>query len=76
MTIVASIIDALGGPTAIKVATGIPVQTVHSWINGEGGIPRWRRAGVMEAAQRLGKTLTAQQLAYLASSERKPDIAA
>lgn len=76
MSIVASIIGDLGGPTIINGATGIPMTTIHSWINGTGGIPRWRRAGIMEAAQRLGKTLSAQQLAYLASSERKPDIAA
>jgi hypothetical protein len=71
MHIVDRIISELGGPTAIANETGIPLQTVHSW-KPKGNIPHWRRQAVIDAAIRMGKTLSPDAAAYLTSSERAP----
>jgi hypothetical protein len=69
MNIVDRIFDALGGATVIAGETGDPVQTVHSWKK-NGNIPHWRRAAVIEAARKLGKTFDPELSAYLVSTER------
>lgn len=71
MTVVRSIIAELGGPTAISLETGIPVQTVSDWgVNGN--IPHWRRDALVALARRLNKPLDSEMVAYLASSNRAP----
>lgn len=71
MHIVDRIFDTLGEATAIAGETGDPVQTVHSW-KAKGNIPHWRRQAVIDAAKRLDRTLDADALAYLASTDRAP----
>ena len=68
-TIVHEIFEAYGGATAIHRATGVPVQTVHDWINkGKPEIPPWRRAALL--AVEPAKPLSEGARAYLLSTER------
>lgn len=71
MHVVERIFVELGESTAIANATGIPVQTVNSWKM-KGNIPHWRRQGIIDAAQRLGKSLAPDLAAYLASTDAPP----
>jgi hypothetical protein len=66
MNIIDTIFEALGGATAIARQTGDPVQTVHSWKT-KGNIPHWRRPAIIAAAQKMGKQLEPELLAYLAA---------
>lgn len=73
MSVVPSIFEAFGGVNALADATGFPQQTVSEWqTRNPPEIPPWRRPPVAEAARRLGKPLTQDALAYLASSARTP----
>lgn len=71
--VVTEIFEVLDGPTAIHRGTGIPVQTVHSWLaKGDPEIPPWRRAQVLTHARNCRKLddLSAEAQAYLKSDER------
>lgn len=74
-TVIEHIFDALGEATAMSTALGEPVQTVHSW-KANGNIPRWWRPHLLRLKPVEGKALSQDALAYLASRERKPRIAA
>ena len=76
MSIVHAIFDAFDGPTPIAEETGIPMKTVFSWKEAPPNIPAWRRPAVLEAARRKNITLSPEALAYLASAERAPKVAA
>lgn len=72
-TVIAHIFETLGGPTKVATGTGMPVQTVHSWINkSPAEIPPWRRPAVLDFARREKKLddLTSEAREYLASLER------
>jgi hypothetical protein len=72
MTEVHAIFEAFGGPTPIADATGFPLQTVCDWRKkGNPEIPPWRRAAVLEAANRLKLELPPEAVAYLGSNERR-----
>lgn len=74
--IIRHIFEKLDGYKAIADGTGMPVQTVHSWLGTDGRkaaeIPPWRRPAVLELAQRTGKvgSLSEEARAYLTSTER------
>jgi hypothetical protein len=71
--IVETIFEAFDGPSVIAKETGFALQTVSDWRrNGNKDIPPWRRRDVLQAAQRIGVTLPADALAYLASDVRLP----
>lgn len=72
MSIIIDIFRELGEATAIANETGDPVQTVHSWKS-NGKIPRWRRLTILEVAQRKGKQLSPEAIAYLTSTDKTPD---
>lgn len=74
-TVIAHIFETLGEATAMSLALGDPVQTVHSW-KAKGSIPPWRRSDVLRLKPVEGKSLSPEALSYLASRERKPDLAA
>ena len=69
MHIVDQIFRDLGEATKIALATGDPVQTVHSW-KAKGNIPHWRRSRLIDMAKQGGVTLPTDALEYLAGSER------
>ena len=50
-----TIIDALGGTTAVARMTETPISTVHSWR--KNGIPRSRRAHLALLAERESKVI-------------------
>lgn len=75
MKLIDHIFDALGEATAIATATGIPVQTVHSW-KAKGSIPHWRRAVLLDVPVKAGKRLCKDAKRYLKSVERTPRVAA
>lgn len=63
----------LGGPTAIATGTGLPVQTVHSWVSKKPAeIPPWRRPAILDFARRNEclDHLSVEAREYLASDER------
>lgn len=71
--IIEHIFKVLDGPTKIATGTGLPIQTVHSWVNkAPAEIPPWRRPAVLDFARREGKLdeLTIEARTYLASHER------
>jgi hypothetical protein len=57
-----SVIRAFGRLTDAARALGLPTSTVKSWDT-KGRIPYWRRAAIVEAAERLGVTLPDEFLA-------------
>lgn len=73
--VIAHIFETLGEATAIAGALNEPVQTVHSW-KANGSVPPWRRADLLRVKPVDGKELSPAALAYLASRERKPRVAA
>ena len=80
--IVRHIFETLDGYKAIADGTGLPVQTVHSWLATDGKkpaeIPPWRRPAVLAFAQRAKKIdeLSEDARAYLTSTERSARKAA
>ena len=73
MSVVHSIIEAFGGVNAAAERTGTPQQTVSEWgKRSPPEIPPWRRSGLLDAARRAKIDLTADAVAYLASTERTP----
>ena len=52
---IAAFIEALGGTTAVAVATGVPVSTVQSWKSA-GRVPPWRQPALDKLAAAKGIT--------------------
>jgi hypothetical protein len=76
MNVVAkSVIEAFGGPTKAGIALGLPTSTVDSWQRSKGGIPAWRRPGILAAAERDGVRLPREFLESVGDN-RKPKRAA
>jgi len=56
MLTVIQIIEMLDGPASIARDTGIPLTTIDSWKR-NGFVPEWRRAPLVDLAERRGKKL-------------------